>query len=146
MKQLEKIFQSLIEVFIETTSPVYEEEVENKSYFSHKNSDLWQPVARINPFAPISIIILNNTAETLQYGFINEENLSEQLLPGEIAIINSVPKEAYFFTEPENFMTCFKYDLIVTNNFVRVKVKLNREGKESNRVLNLAADGGIYVY
>jgi|GEM_PF-4527993 len=146
MKQLEKIFQSLIGVFLETTSPIYKEEKENQTYFSHKQSDLWQSVARINPLSILHIILINQTGESLEYGFINEDNSSEQLLPGEMVIIHQIPEETYFFTEPENLMTSFKYDLLVTDNLVTVKVKLSTKGQTSNTVLNFAADGAIYLY
>jgi hypothetical protein len=109
----------------------------------------WQPIARIDPKQPITVVLINQTNSPLKYNFLDGRSdsdlpvegnveLKDFSLPVNIAIYNPTPEAA------AGKGGGLRYETSVKNNVVEVRVKPVKSG--GYRVLNISRAGGIYLY
>jgi len=109
----------------------------------------WQPLARVNPNSPITVVLVNQTQIPLKYNFLDEQgekNLpvgaSAQLknvsLPDNIAIYDPSTQTTAGKSEG------LKYQPSVTNNVVTVTIL--PVANSGFHVLEISRTGAIYRY
>lgn len=109
----------------------------------------WQPIARVNPNSPVTVILVNKTDSPLKYNLLDGRNekdlavgvdtqLKNVALPVNIAVYDPSPQAG------AGQDAGLKYETSVKNNVLNVTI-MPAETSNS-RVLNIAKSGAIYLY
>lgn len=109
----------------------------------------WQPIARVNPKSPVTVMLVNQTEMPLKYNFLDDRaeanlrvgdrvNFKNVTLPLNIAVYDPSPKAAA--GEEVNL----DYTVTVQNNMVTIYVQPVKD--EGHRVVNVARSGAVYLY
>ena len=109
----------------------------------------WQPIARINPKNPVTVVLNNQTQSSLKYNFLDgradsdlpvgaTQQLKNVSLPVNIAIYD--PSAQAATTEVDGL----RYETAIANNVLTVTVMPAQS--TGYHVLNIARNGGIYKY
>ncbi|MDF5719308.1 MAG: hypothetical protein PUP91_02210 [Rhizonema sp. PD37] len=109
----------------------------------------WQPIARINPKQPVTVVLNNQTKSSLKYNFLDgradsdlavgaTQQLKNVSLPVNIAIYDPSAEAA------TREVDGLRYETAIANNVLTVTVMPAQS--TGYHVLNIARNGGIYKY
>ncbi len=106
----------------------------------------WQPVARVDPNLPITMEILNQSGELLEYGQTGPtETVAD--LPDGVGVRFTVSEIPSFITLNHLDRTALRYTIETDPDTNRVIVLVERiNDVAGDRTLNIDEFGAIYVY
>jgi hypothetical protein len=107
----------------------------------------WQPIARINPQQPVSIVIVNQSGLPLEYGLTAERPVNKIPI-GETTRVNSKPLPMYLLINPQKAeQVGLTFDVaIAEGNTVTVTVRTLADTQTpGDNALNFDKTGAIYV-
>ncbi|NJL98615.1 MAG: hypothetical protein HC818_04120 [Synechococcaceae cyanobacterium RM1_1_27] len=104
----------------------------------------WQPVARVDPAAPITVEILNRSGALLEYGLTGPSDTVAEL-PDGVGVRFGVEEVPSFITMNHLERSALRYTIEAENNIVRVLVE-RIDDVAGDRTLNIDEFGAIYVY
>lgn len=107
----------------------------------------WQPIARLNPQAPITVKIVNEAQVPLQYDY-SEEKLSPLDLPvgGSAEYLNGDRPLPVYLTINSTTDVGVKYTVSVTDNVAIVRVREVSATELPDSTLTINRTGAIYLY
>jgi hypothetical protein len=102
----------------------------------------WEPLARINPAEPVTIVLNNQSTETLEY-LITTHTDFRRLAPGASTrlMVSDFPG---FLNINAQRTVGVKYSLTVEKNQVTINLKLAND--QGDTTLNIDRTGAIYLY
>jgi hypothetical protein len=107
----------------------------------------WQPAARVNPNAPISVVIVNQSRIKIEYDFSGNSTSIATLQPGQSATYapGSTQLPAYLAVNSTND-TRLKYLISVEGNVATIKLREIGAKEEGETSLTIDTTGAIYFY
>ena len=104
----------------------------------------WQPVARVDPTAPITVEILNRSGALLEYGVTGPSDIVAEL-PDGVGVRFGVGEVPSFITMNHLERSALRYSIEAEENIVTVLVE-RIDDVAGDRTLNIDEFGAIYVY
>ncbi len=104
----------------------------------------WQPVARVDPTAPITVEILNRSGALLEYGLTGPSDIVAEL-PDGVGVRFAVEEVPSFITMNHLERSALRYTIEAEENLVTVLVE-RIDDVAGDRTLNIDEFGAIYVY
>jgi len=104
----------------------------------------WQPVARVNPYEPVTVIITNETGYNLETGLTTGQ-INTQISPGGSYTMNNVPKNSDLVINSIGRASVLDYRIDVQDNTVYVTVKTAAVVAGDNAI-NIQDTGAIFIY
>lgn len=115
---------------------------QDKGVIQSKTTIEWVPLARVNPSKPVTIVLNNQTNETMEYLITTHTNF-RTLAPGQQAslIVTNLPS---FVNINATRSVGVKYFLKVKDNTITADLKLTPG--QGDTTLNIHEQGAIYLY
>ncbi len=106
----------------------------------------WQPVARVNPDAPIFVNLINQTDITLEYSLTTYGFKPQFISSGETAQLTNLPQDAYILINPVSAQISLKYDInLADGNIINVTVQPSPDFSGESTI-NIQSNGAVYKY
>jgi hypothetical protein len=105
---------------------------------------VWQGVGQFNPNQPVSILLINKTADPLEYGLTDPRPVVTEVQPGESVEIKSVLVPNCLAANTP-MLTPVQYQVNVVQNRIHVEV-FPVNDLSGDHCLDLHPSGTLYVY
>lgn len=103
----------------------------------------WKPLARVNPKAPVQILLINEAGETVRYTLMGHTD-SRAIPTGQKMQLNKVPLPAYFGINPARDRAYMRYNVSVNDNLVKIRILPAKVA--GDRAFEIDKTGAIYAY
>ncbi|GAB4215007.1 MAG: hypothetical protein OHK0012_14200 [Synechococcales cyanobacterium] len=109
----------------------------------------FQPIARIDPSQPITLVLTNRSGSTLEAGLTTRRTVAREIQPEETVEVTLAELPAYLNistpSRPPYSELSLAYRVRSQNNRVTITVDLKND-TQGDRIVDFHEQGGIYVY
>ncbi len=105
----------------------------------------WEPLAYVNPKAPIRVQFINNSGEVVEYTLVGHAK-GRKVAPGKTDEIRKMPLPVYLEINPVRDRTYVRYGISVNQPENLVKIRIQPASTQGDRAFEIDKKGAIYAY
>lgn len=105
----------------------------------------WQPLAHVNPKAPIRVQFLNNSGEVVEYTLVGHAK-GRKIAAGKTAEVSKIPLPVYLEINPVRDRAHVRYSISVNQPDNLVKIRIQPANIQGDRAFEIDKKGAIYAY